>query len=398
MRKQTRHGVGFAKKWSGFTANQIGGLQERALDFTIAKGERMLSRSIFLTELLAELRWMEKSGQLEKAPTSVEELMAMDKSKIPMEAVEYAQTKVSDHMGVADQAKKGYFFQNRTTSPTWNALLRSVVRFSNHQATTSSGMSAMLPMLWNAETGADGKLTQGGQRAREEAIENIVGTVMQNSLFHVMKLKVLVPIVLSILLGGDDDEEKAQEMADKLMFPEEYGNPVANAAKAVVFGKQSQFFRDEKSPEASQASAYAELASNVISEWIPMAHPTAAAFGYYPFSNAFKSIVTNSIVQDGVAKMTGLDSAQSRYQDDAVYIYERYNSGIQTAMGRTAPGAIAYDLGAAGILAAEASMTEGASTLDIIGFIISQVLPVTRELRGRMEQKIEEPVWEERGD
>jgi len=306
-------------------------------------------------------------------------------------------------MGVADQAKKAMPFQNLTRSPSWNALIRTISRFSNHQASTSSGMAAMLPMIWKAETGEDGKLTIGGQRARQEAIENITGTVIQNSLFHIMKLKVLVPIVLSVIYGmGDDDDEeaqvRAQEMADKLMAPDEEGNPIVNAAKAVIFGKQSQFFRDEKTPEAAAASAYASLGSSIVSEIIPMAHPLTAAFGFYPAHFAFKAAITNQLIQDATAKMTGLDSAQSRWEDDAVYIYEREEGGVQTAMGMTAPSSVVYDLGAAAALSTEAAFAEESNVLDIIAYMISEVVPVTRELRGRLKQKVEESVWEQRSE
>jgi hypothetical protein len=403
-RKQVRHGAGLGKKWSGYALNQITNLGEKSLDFSIAKVERALSRSIFITELLAELRWMEKNGQIEKAPKDEMELIGRkDFKNIPMEAVQYAEAKVSDHMGVADQAKKAMPFQNLTRSPSWNALIRTISRFSNHQASTSSGMAAMLPMIWKAETGEDGKLTIGGQRARQEAIENITGTVIQNSLFHIMKLKVLVPIVLSVIYGmGDDDDEeaqvRAQEMADKLMAPDEEGNPIVNAAKAVIFGKQSQFFRDEKTPEAAAASAYASLGSSIVSEIIPMAHPLTAAFGFYPAHFAFKAAITNQLIQDATAKMTGLDSAQSRWEDDAVYIYEREEGGVQTAMGMTAPSSVVYDLGAAAALSTEAAFAEESNVLDIIAYMISEVVPVTRELRGRLKQKVEESVWEQRSE
>jgi hypothetical protein len=218
-----------------------------------------------------------------------------------------------------------------------------------------------------------------------------------------MKLKVLVPIVLSVIYGmGDDDDEeaqlKAQETADKLMAPDEEGNPIVNAAKAVIFGKQSQFFRDEKTPEASAASAYASLGSSIVSEMLPMAHPLTAAFGFYPAHSAFKAAITNQLIQDATAKITGLDSAQSRWEDDAVYIYEREEGGVETAMGMTAPSSVVYDLGAAAALSTEAAFAEESNVLDIISYMISEVVPVPRELRGRLKQKVEESVWEQRSE
>jgi hypothetical protein len=403
-RKQVRHGAGFAKKWSGYVLNQIANLGEKGLDFTIAKSERALARSIFITELMTELRFMEKNGQIEKAPESENDLISGNwpLNSIPMEAIQYAETKVSDHMGIADKANKSLLFRSVSKSPIFNHLMRTGTRFSTHTATTSSGMAAALPTLWRAGK-SNGKLTVGGHRAKMEAIENILGTVIQNSMFHAMKIKVMVPIVLSLayMFGGDDEEEaqrKAQEMTDKLLAPDEDDNAVIAAAKGFVFGKESQFFRDDKSPEAASASAYAGLTSSMLTEMFPMVHPTAAILGFLPASDFFKKAVTNDLVQTATAKLTGLESAENRWDDDAVYIYEREAGWYETIMGWTAPTAVAYDLTSGAALAGEAMFADEASAFDIAAYLASEVIPTTRESRGYLQRKLEEPVWEQRSE
>jgi hypothetical protein len=371
-------------------------MQEKALEFTIAKPERVLSRAMFVTELFSELQ------RMGLAPESLDAMLEItDYDRIPMQAVEYAQMKVSDHMGVADQAKKSFFFQNKTTSPTLNAMLRSIVRFSNHQQSTASNMSALLPALWNVDRGLDGKITRDGQRARDEAIENIVGTLVQNSLFHVMKLRVLVPILLSIgyMIGGDDDDEamrKAQKKANAIFAPDKDSGFVMENLKGLALGKETEFFRSKgKTANATQASAYADLIAKMGNEWMPLVPVFGGGFGLYPVSSMWKSAVTNKVTQDAVAIATGLPSASHRYDKKGVYVYERDPSWMQNLMGMTAPTSVLYDTASAGKLSLDAAMTGDAEAFHIASYLVAQVLPFTRESRAYLKGKLQEPVWKE---
>jgi hypothetical protein len=413
LRNQTRHGVGNVKKYSGKAAKVTQEWQEKALDLTIAKPERWLSRAIFLTELMAELQWMKSRGLIDgEVPSSITEMIkAENKGRfdIPQEAVEAAQTKLNDHMGVSDKAKKSFFFQNKTSSPTWNALMRSIVRFSNHQASTASNMSAMAPTLWQAErheigtlneAGEDigGQMTDGGKRAHQNAVENLVGTMVQNSLFHALKIRNLVPILLSVgyMLGGDDEDEamaKAQEKADSLFNTEGEDNAVLGGIKAMTIGKPGQFFQDWKDPDAAAASAYAGLASSMLSEVLPVAPVAGAVLGLFPVASAFKNSITNSVVQEATAKLTGLESAENKWDKDAVNVWEMESSGLKTAMQLTAPTGVLYDLVAGMNLAYDANETGEVSAFDISLYLAQEILFSTREGRQSSKKVLQEAVW-----
>jgi hypothetical protein len=400
MRRQVRHGAGAVRKYSGVAVREVENWQEKGLDLTIARPERVLSRSIFLTELMAELRWMQQNKMVEQIPQTVEQLIDPNANwHIPQEAVQAAQTKVNDHMGLSDQGKKSFFFQNKTASPTWNALMRTIVRFSNHQSTTSSNASALAPALWQANTNNAGDVTAGTKRAREEALENIVGTLVQNSLFHAMKLRTLVPLLLyaGYLIGGDDEDEamaKAQEKTDSFFNLDDEDNAFFSALKAVTLGKPGQFFQDWKDPDAAAVSAFAGLGSNMLSEILPVAPVVGSALGFFPISNAFKSAVTNNVIQDTAAALTGLDSAENKWDPDAVYIYEREQSGLQNAMGLTAPTSVAYDVLSGFKLAYDAADTGEVSAFDIAMYLFNETVFSTRELRQVTKKTLQEPVWE----
>ena len=416
QRRQTKYGVGGVKKWTGRGLRELENAQEEGLNLAIAMPERVLSRSIFITELLAELRWMKTNNLVETIPSSVADLIDPAQAwhkRLPQEAIEAAQTKVNDHMGIGDQAKKAFFFQGKTKSPTLNVLMKSITRFSNHQATTSSNMSAMLPSLWQAErfspdtdeVGPDGKsmagqLTPGGERVRKEAIENIVGTIVQNTMFHAMKLKVLIPIVSSFvyMLGGDDEDEamgKAQEFSDKMFNRDGEDNLAVAGLKALTIGNPGQFFQDWKDPDAAASSAYSKLSADMISEVLPVIPVFGGALGYSFLSTAFKNNVTNSIVQEATAKLTGLDPAENKWDEDAVYVYEREVSGMQTAAGFTAPTSVIYDMISGTKLAFDAAETGDVTALELAIYLATEYgVPVTREARQTLKRPIQEAVWE----
>ena len=413
LRNQTRHGVGNVKAYSGKAVKMTQHWQEKMLDVTIAKPERLLSRAIFLTELMAELQWMKSRGMIDgEVPVSIAEMIkAENKGRfdIPQEAVEAAQTKLNDHMGVSDKAKKSFFFQNKTSSPTWNALMRSIVRFSNHQASTASNMSAMAPTLWQAErhaagtvneAGEDigGQMTDGGKRAHQNAVENLVGTMVQNSMFHALKIRNLLPILLSVgyMLGGDDEDEamaKAQEKADELFNSEGEDNAVVGALKAMTIGKPGQFFQDWKDPDAAAAAAYAGLGSSMLSEVLPVVPVAGAVLGLFPVASAFKNGITNSVVQEATAKLLGMESAENKWDKEAVNVWERESSGIQTAMQLTAPTGVLYDLASGLNLAYDANETGEVSAFDISLYLAQEILFSTREGRQTSKKVLQEAVW-----
>ena len=149
--KHRRHGVGALRGNTGLFLKKLEGLGEKSLDVVIGTGERLLARSIYLTELVSELQEMarvdEEAGKfasIDSAPETVEELLQMDPDQIPTEAKDYARRMVNDMMGVADQAKKALPFRSLTRNAGLSAFARSAVRFSNHTATTSSNATALI--------------------------------------------------------------------------------------------------------------------------------------------------------------------------------------------------------------------------------------------------------------
>lgn len=396
-RKQRRYGVGRVKSTAGQLIKRLEGIGEWGLDKTIGSGERLLARSIYLTELVGELQEMQVRGVIDSAPETVEQLINMPADMIPTEAKDYARQKVNDMMGVADQSKKGWAFKSHSRNASLQAFLRSAVRFSNHTATTSSNATAMISGVF-LDSNAD---TYGERRMRQESIENVVGTLTQNSLFHVMKAGTFLSLAsyLFFLLSGDDEEEaiaKATEFADGLLNPDDEMDSWDDYLKLMTMGKQAIYFQDWRDEKSAARSGHATLTSKVMVELaqvIPL-YGLGALMGYMPVNSLAKEKVFNPLSESMWAVGEDMEVAQTNMQKKGVRIYERDGGALETLSNLSAPTAFFHDLAKGLGIGAKSAFLDDSDPFASLMYLLSQVY-APREVRGGFESYLKRKIRDE---
>lgn len=409
-RKTNRYGYGAPKVVAGRIFKEIQTLQERGLDLTIASGERIISRALYITEVLAELNRRAKTDKSIKSYATVEEFLSNERNyeSIPPLIANTARMKVNDMFGQADQSKKGWLFQTRTSHAGWNQVLRSATRFSNHTATTSANMTAFWPSLGLQLPRYDkskkrnglsifqdfsGPNDLGKQRIREEAIENFIGTLGQNILFQFIKPRVLIPMVATMVYGfGDDDDDEATikgaQFANELMGSDEDAGFVESNIKALIFGSGSHALKDWRDPESARKSVYADLLSKTLMETAQALPVVGAAFGYMPVNNLAKESVVNDLASQIMALGDEMEVAKTNNEKKGIRIYERDANFLETASQITAPTAQLYRYGNDMNSILQSIGIEELGYMDYIKALASQIIS-TREYRSAAMSKIE---------
>lgn len=211
----------------------VKGITAGLMELTFGKGERVITRALYLSELFNSMQRNNPS-----APQTIEEMMATMGSNGTQAAdllsKAEADIKVSDMMGVFDPAKKAKVMLPPTRSEVFNEIVRTRLFFKNHMMTTSANMAASFGNLLDAES-------RGDQYMRADAVANIVGTMVQNTAFSLLKARFLLPlsaILYGMLQGDDDDEavENAIDFTEDLMKQDEDDNWLQGRAKAFFFG------------------------------------------------------------------------------------------------------------------------------------------------------------------
>ena len=374
--------TGKAKQLSGLFVKEYENLGERALNVVIGSGERLVSRAIFAAELMSEMRNRNEGG----GPTTVEELFDQKTYQIPVVANEMARIKVSDMMGQSDQSKKSLLFQSHSDSPVWSSLLKSLVRFSNHTATTSSNMTAFMPGLLVKD-----------QRTRREAQENIIGTIGQNVVFHFAKIQTLVPLLAYAfyLADGDDDDKaarKAQLFADDWLSSEG-DDKLVGFGKDFVFGSQKQLFSDKKTASAAQGSALAMLTSKVGLEMVAATPVLGVMAGYSPISSLLARNFINPASEQLASAVTDVEVANAWYEKTRLGVFEYTGGGVENLADITAPTSVLYDALAAPKLAFDAHPT--ANSFDVGLYLASELLAPARDYRSARRKEMREAAKKE---
>ena len=373
IRNQVRYGKGKVSNVLGLGAKKYEDLGERALSFTIGKPERLLSKAIYMTELKSKMK-----SRFGLEFNSDRDLMGMDEGDIPSLAKQYARIMVTDMMGQSDQAKKSMLFQSRSRAPLESALIRNIARFSTHTATTSSNMSVMIPMMWQAKD----------SETRRAAAENVIGTLTQNILFNMMKIHTLVPLTLWMFakMFGDDDEDAAvwaQRKANELLEPEGQG-VWGDAWRSMLLGQNRQLLPEKKSRKAAKASAKAKLSQLALIEAGQGIPYVGVFFGYSLFQELSLEPFTRKAMQQAFAKMNGLRPEAAWYEKNSVGIQSYPTSVFEDVLDTTAPTAVMLDgyealhLTAKGMLDRRASISK-----DVFPAVVSQILPIFREWRSK---------------
>jgi len=295
---------------------------------------------------------------------------------------------VNDHMGQADQSKKAKWFQSSLSSPTAHQFLRTITRFSNHTATTSSNLTAFLPLLRDHRP--ENKVF------RDEAIENISGTLIQNVLFQFVKASVAVPLLLTVagLFRGKDWDEAArdaQEASDAMLKAMPEDNLVVRNLKQVFFGTARNLYSEWKDDRAARYSAGAEITSKVLME-VSQGIPTVGVLaGYSSIMNLSKPTIQKlskefmSVMSGGFG--FGDDKIGTEYEGIDIPRYKE--TGVGEISGLTAPTSVLYDILVAGNKAYNGLTEADASGLEMAQYVLVQILG-TREWRTAMDKELTE--------
>ena len=394
IRGQERYGVGQVKAKIGRGFRAYERFAEKALSFTIGTPERMLAGTIYMVELAEKM----------KAETVQDVLLR--KNEITKELAQQAKLKVNDVMAQSDQSKKSWFFQTRDQSPVLNAFWRSLVRFSNHTASMSSNTAVLTQTMFTDQEKGMSEMDdyyvsqKDAEESRREAMENIATTLTQNILFYPMKLKMLLPAVLYLIFkaGDDDDDEaalRAQRVTNEMIAPDENSNVIHRTIMALIFGKDRPLFQDRGTVDEAQASAFAEMLNYTAQEAITTIPLIGVAFGYSPVRGLIDKAFTNPGSEEAAALLMDVER-------DSVNIRQYRPGFIEGTAEFTAPTGTAYDYAAAAKLLLDYNMTNQASDnravslRDSLLYLMSESLPGTREARSFMQDKLREPVNDEK--
>jgi hypothetical protein len=350
---------------------------------TIGKSERIISRAIFAAELMSELR--DKMG--DRAPANIDDMIdTLTHKDVPLNANRTALEKTSDMMGQADPAKKGLLFQNHSDSPILSSVIKGLVQFSNHPATTASNLTAFFPALRSKD-----------KRTRREAQENFIGTLTQNMLFPILKWKTLLPLVAYVvfLIRGDDDDEaarKAQKLADDWLTSKD-DSPMVGFGKDLLFGSRSQLFSEDKTANAAQGTALATIGAKMGNEAVSALPLIGVLNGYLPASEASKWLVTNNIAEFWASKLTGVKIAEAYYDKNRLQVTSFEEGALGNMADVTGPTSALYDLASAPVLAYQASGT--AKPVDIALYLASEVAFPLRDYRSARREEMRDAAKKE---
>ena len=407
-RRTNRYGQGRTMKIVGRVFKELETLQEKGLEVTIAKGERTVSRPMFMMELVSEMRKMQREYPSIVVP-SIDDIVngRLAKDQIPPDAINYARMKVNDMFGQADQAKKAKPFQTWSTNAGWNAVLKSVTRFSNQTATASSNLTSLLPMLPKTPSQIKDYVRairdqnngtaniDGAMRMRQEAVENFVGTIGQNILFHFIKPRVLIPLLGYAIygIGGDDDDdamEKAIETSNKIMAPNEDDPMMVSILKAMSFGNGTPIFQDWKDPEAARRSAYAQIMSQTMGELLNATPGVGVLGGYSMFGN-IEQPFTDAASEWLATLGSDLKVAKDNKSPDAVRIYDGDKNALEYAAQLTAPTMALYDLADGARASIQSANLDEVSKMDQAVLWATQIW-APRELRTMIKSKMDKAI------
>ena len=209
------YGESKLKYGARYVASKLRNIGEGTLDVLIGGPERAMVQSIFAFELFSELK--QTMGQ--DAPKTLKEMFAMDPSSISTLAKTKADIMVTDFMGLGDKSKKAQIYNIRGAGTVGTMVANSLTRYGNHTATVSANTASFVNLLYNKHRGTPGF---DDDRFTNEAVENLIGTTIQNSLFLLARITVGLPIALWITsaiteLFDEDipDEDKLDDISQR---------------------------------------------------------------------------------------------------------------------------------------------------------------------------------------
>lgn len=281
-------------------------MTEFLLENTIGRTERVLIEAIYSHEMWEGLKQhaIANGGQ---APASLDEMYKLRPHEIPAEIKLRAENYVSDYMGLGDRAKKSGLFNLGKRSMNAAVLMEGLTRFSSHNNTVYSNAAAYSGLLFRHAV-SDMDFKMDGQM-KADAYENLLGTLLQQTLYTAFKIKVLPTILLlaaSTLVEAfdDDDAEDNEEIIKRasrwLRYLTMYDKTstgiqhfFGTIIKDVVFPQNPALLDSRTTNYQKRFNLFAaSVAANMMME----------SFGFIPgISNVYSNAVGSSIIRKSVS-------------------------------------------------------------------------------------------------
>jgi len=374
--KVVPYGQGVIGKTKDLMGGQAADWIDAGLEWSIGKTERRITTAMFITEAFNQLQLAAASGEIDRAPASIKEMLKMGPRQIPNIVKERAGIEANDTMGGSDSVKKSKVFQNLTKNATIDSILRSTVRFATQNMWMASNSSVAAEQLRSQDPGI-----------RDEARELFVRTMTQQMLFAFTKIGTLTPLMIFLgnLLSGDDPEdaaEKAQEQSNKLLLAQKKDPMLVKLAKNLVFGDAPELFDSRKGGHEALVSAAVHTVAKMLAGGtggIPLA---GAGLQFAQISSGVSEWIDNAMVE-GTLALTDEEDGRNGLQ-----VIKYPTNFIEQAASYSGVTAGMYEVGKVGVLAARAAFSPDVPKTNIALMLLSQLGP--REFSKQAERVVME--------
>jgi hypothetical protein len=374
--KVVPYGQGVIGKTKDLMGGQAADWIDAGLEWSIGKTERRITTAMFISEAFNQLQLAAASGEIDRAPASIKEMLKMGPRQIPNIVKERAGIEANDTMGGSDSVKKAKIFQNLTKNATIDSILRSTVRFTTQNMWMASNSSVAAEQLGSQDPGI-----------RDEARELFIRTMTQQMLFAFTKIGTLTPLMIFLgnLLSGDDPEdaaEKAQQQSNKLLLAQKKDPMLVKLAKNLVFGDAPELFDSRKAGHEALVSATVHTVAKMLAGGtggIPMA---GAGLQFAQISSGVSEWIDNAMVEGTLAVS---DEEEGR---NGLQVVKYPTNFIEQAASYSGATAGMYEVGKVGVLAARAAFSPDVPKTNIALMLLSQLGP--REFSKQAERVVME--------
>lgn len=368
-----------------YLMSKTNSISEKFLDLLIGGPERVMVKAIYAFELHNRLK-----EDMENAPATIEEMLKLNPDEISTLSKTRADMMVTDFMGLGDKSKKAGIYNADKRTPLVSLILNGFVRHGNHSATVNANRAMYAEMFISK---AFGKYDNLDRETINEGVENIAGTMIQNSLFFAFRAAALTQLaayVASMLVeafGDEDDEEDIAERAarwtDSLTQWNDDSSWMWNVLKEQLFPSY-MIVNDPKFSEDGYNSAYVNLVKDIGQDvaWDAVGITPGTTGTFFSFGPS--QALIKSMVQGTTEVFTGNAQEDWYEMKDAARDAERINP-VQSVLQE--PFSTAINMAA--LLQNRFTPKEGLDGIDnkeLIYGLINQI-GGTREARGRTPKR-----------
>lgn len=366
-----------------YLTSLAGDVTEKLLDVTIGAPERIMVQAIYLFELHNFLK--EEMG--ENAPATIKDLFKLNPDEISTLSKTRADIMVTDFMGLGDKSKKAGVYNLDKSNAIMNTVLNGLTRHGNHSATVNANRAAFAQMFFRAKDEVDQKMMNEGK-------ENMIGTFIQNSLFFVVRLPVLVQLgslfASAIYEWFDEDEpeedkienivDRASEWVRALTKFDEEGNWLANILKEQIFSDYSVFTDEKLNTEEKAPKLLKDLAKQIAADTLGSVPAVGPLYSFLPVQSIIdvnNDAVTRKIVGKG-------ENSNENYMENRRDV-EKIGGSIFEAP--ITPYSSSFDLAA--LIQNRFFPKEGFDGIDDKEFVygMSSIIAGTREAKNRVPKR-----------